>query len=119
MKEIKEDRQLKSLVKMGLLKQAPYGMVDRIMANVAVSPARRKLTIKAVGPKSYMATLMVSLMGALVIIAVYLQPETKFSFSIDQYINLHINPIWIAPAVVGTLLLWVYIIISDQQISKT
>jgi uncharacterized membrane protein len=119
MKDIKEDRQLKSFVKTGLLKQAPTGMVDRIMANIAVNPARRRLTVKAVEPKGFMATLMVSLMGALVIIAVFLQPASSFSFSIDQYVNIHINQVWVAPVVVGSIALWVYIIISNRQLSKT
>jgi len=120
MKDIEGDRQLKSFVKTGLFKHAPVGMVDRIMANIAVSPARRTLTVKPVEPNGLIATLMVGLMGALVIIGVFMQPVSGFSFSIDQYINFNINPIWVAPVVITTLFIWAYILISNrQQSSKT
>ena len=119
MKNQKTDIQLKNILNDGLMKKAPRGMVDRIMAKVAVNPAR-KLTVKAVEPKSYIATLVPILTGVLVAIAAFLKPESRFSFSIDQYINfnsisnLSINPIWVAPMLVIVLVVWGYIFIDSR-----
>lgn len=113
MKKREEDIQLKNILNEELLKKAPRGMVDRIMARVAVSPARR-LTVKAVEPKSYIATLVPILTGILVAIAAFIKPESRFSFSIDQYINFSINPIWVAPILVISLTVWGYIFITSR-----
>ena len=115
MKKLEGDQQLKSMVKIGLSKKAPVGMVDRIMANIAVSPVRRKLTVKAVEPRGYMASTMVALMAGLVLLAFYIKPETNLLFSVEHYINLDINPIWVAPVVISTIFIWAYIFISYRQ----
>lgn len=115
MSKQEEDIRVKKILKEGLLKQAPNGMVDRIMATIAVSPARRGLSIKAVEPNPYIATLVPILTGILVAIAAFIKPESRFSFSLDQYINFNINPIWIAPILVTSLTVWGYIFITGRQ----
>lgn len=115
MRKQEEDIRVKKILKEGLLKKAPNGMVDRIMATIAVSPARRGLSIKAVEPNLNIATLVPILTGILVAIAAFIKPESRFSFSLDQYINFSINPIWIAPILVISLTVWGYIFITGRQ----
>ena len=114
MKKLEQDDQTKSLLKNGLLEKAPEGMVDRIMATIAVSPARR-LSIKPVEPVSNVAVIVPIITGILVAIAAFIKPESRFSFSLDQYINLNINPVWIAPLIVISLTVWGYIFIAKRQ----
>lgn len=114
MSKQREDLQIKGILKEGLLKQAPTGMIDRIMATIAVSPARR-LSVKAVEPKSHIATIVPLLTGVLVAIAAFIKPESRFSFSLDQYLTFNINPIWVAPILVISLTVWGYIFIAKRQ----
>lgn len=113
MRKQEEDRQLKKILQDGLMRQAPTGMVDRIMATIAVSPARR-LSIKPVEPKPFLATLVPIFTGIMVAIAAFVKPQSRYSFSLDQYINFNINPIWIAPVIVISLTVWGYVIISKR-----
>jgi len=111
MKELEKDELIIKILKEGLLEKAPTGMVDRIMANVAVSPARRT-SITAIEPNPLVAVLLPIIIALLVLVAAVLKVKSRFSFSLDQYLNLTINPIWIAPVVVFALTVWGYIIIS-------
>jgi len=114
MKKLEQDDQTKRLLKKGLLEKAPGGMVDRVMATIAVSPVRR-LSIKPVEPVSNVAVIVPLISGILVAIAAFIKPVSRFSFSLDQYINIDINPIWIAPLIVISLTVWGYIFIAKRQ----
>lgn len=114
MKELEGDTQIKKILKDGMLEKAPEGMVDRIMATIAVSPARR-LTIKAVEPKSFIATIVPLFTGILVAIAAFIKPESRFAFSLDQYISLNINPIWVAPILAISAGLWAFIFFTKRH----
>lgn len=109
-----KNKEIKKILKIGLLKQAPIGMIDRIMATIAVSPARR-LTIKPVEPNSIYAALVPVLTVMLIAVAAFIKPESRFSFSLDQYLNLNINPIWIAPFLVVLLTVWGYIFVTRAK----
>lgn len=114
MKELKEDQEIKKILVNGLLEKAPVGMVDRIMATIAVSPARR-LTTRPIEPKPFMATLVPILTGILVAIAAFIKPDSRFSISWDRYLNLNINPIWVAPILIIALTIWGYIYIASRN----
>ncbi len=113
MKKLEKDDQVKSILENGLLEKAPEGMVDRIMATIVVSPARR-LSIKPVEPVTNVAAIVPIITGVLVAIATFLKPESRFNFSLDQYITFTINPIWIAPIIVIALTVWGYIFIAKR-----
>jgi len=114
MKELEKDDQIKKILKKGLLEQAPNGMVNRIMATIAVSPARG-LSIKPIEPVFNMSVVVPIITGILVAIAAFIKPASHFSFSLDQYITFNINPIWIAPLIVILLTVWGYVFISKRQ----
>jgi small-conductance mechanosensitive channel len=114
MKKRTEDNETKKILEHGLLQKAPVGMIDRIMATVAVSPARR-LTTRPIEPKPFMATLVPILTGILVAIAAFIKPESRFSISWEQYLNLNINPIWIAPLLTIAFTIWGYIFITGRN----
>lgn len=40
MKKLAKDKDTKKILEHGLLQKAPVGMIDRIMATIAVSPAK-------------------------------------------------------------------------------
>ncbi len=114
MKELKDDRKIKEMLKAGLLENAPVGMVDRIMSTIAVSPARR-LATKPVEPNLHIATIILLITGVLVAIAIFFKTESSFTFNLDQYFSLNINPIWVAPMLVISLTVWGYILLTKRQ----
>ncbi len=115
MSKPEKDNEIKKILNNGLLEQAPTGMIDRIMATIAVSPARR-LRIKPVEPNSFYATFVPVLTVMLIAVAAFIKPESRFSFSLDQYLNLNINPIWITPFLVVLLTVWGYIFITRRKV---
>ncbi len=117
MKKVAQDKEIKKIVTNGLLKKAPTGMVDRIMANIAVSPARRT-SITPVEPNPLIAAILPVLIIALLGLGLVLKPKVMFSFSWVSSIELTINPIWIAPVVATALTVWGYIIITKHQDSN-
>ncbi|MCF6359429.1 MAG: hypothetical protein L3J29_01555 [Cyclobacteriaceae bacterium] len=113
-----EDKKIKKIIETGLLKKAPEGMMDRIMANLAVNPARR-LSVTPIEPKPIIALILPFLMLALLALGVFLKPKTFLSFSIDLPLSLSISPIWVAPVVAVSFIVWTYIAIVGNQKSKT
>ncbi len=113
-----KDNKIKNIVREGLYHKAPIGMMDRIMANLAVNPARR-LSIKPVEPKPIIAILLPILIILTLVLGLIAQPQSMFSYTWDLSINIYINPIWAAPILVTTLSVWAYIIIMNKKVSKT
>jgi len=113
-----EDRKIKSIVEKGLYQKAPVGMMDRIMANLVVNPARR-LSIKPVEPKPIIAILLPILIVFTLVLGLIAQPQSMFPHTWDLSINIYINPVWAAPILVTALSVWVYIIIVNKKTSKT
>jgi len=111
MKELKDDKDFIKILEAGLLEKAPVGMIDRIMANVVVSPARR-ISIQPVEPRPFFAFIVTVLTLVLLLGAFIFKPHSNFSFSLNQYLSLAINPMWIAPVVAFSLTVWGYIILS-------
>lgn len=113
-----EDSSIKKIVEKGLYKKAPKGMMDRVMANLAVNPARR-ISIKPIEPKPIIALLLPLIMAAFLAIGFWLKPSSIIPKSWNLTINLTINPVWVAPIVVVAMAVWSYIIFINKQTSKT
>lgn len=114
MKREEDDREIKKILTSGLLENAPNGLVDRIMANIAVSPARR-LKTKPVEPNKNVAYVVLILVGVLIAVTVFLKPASMLSFSWEYNFNFTINSIWLVPALVLAMAVWGYIFISKNS----
>lgn len=106
-----KDRELalQKMLKDTMIEKAPEGMVQRIMNHVKLHPVRR-ISVAPVKDKpiaALMPIITILILGAALII----KPQSWFNFSTDQYINLNINPIWIAPVVIFTLAFWAGILL--------
>ncbi len=118
MKKLKSNTKIKKIVEYGLLEKAPIGMMDRVMANLAVSSARR-LSIKPVEPKPIIAVLLPFLMIVFLALAVWLKPTSILPKSWNLAFDFTINPAWIAPIIVTAIAVWAYIVIENRRVAKT
>lgn len=104
-----EDKEFESLLKESMLEEAPKGMVARIMNHVMVHPVRR-LTVQPVKAKP-VAALLPLLTILLLGLALLLKPHSWVNFSMGQYLQLNISPIWIAPVAIFALAIWASILL--------
>ncbi|MCB0497660.1 MAG: hypothetical protein KDC79_16065 [Cyclobacteriaceae bacterium] len=104
-----EEHSVEKLLKESLLEKAPEGMVHRIMSHIAVHPVRR-ISVSPVKAKP-VAVLLPIFMLFLLGVGLVLKPQSWFSLSLDQYIQLNINPIWIAPVVILAITFWAGILL--------
>lgn len=115
-----EDKEIGEMLKNNLLQNAPSGMIDRIMANIAVQPKR--ITIKPLEPSPFLAMSFTLLTAVFLIIGIFIKPQAWLTISWDIIPNLDlnivmpsliINPLWIAPVAIFSLVIWGYIVLSN------
>lgn len=108
-----EDKHLKKLLTKGLYKEAPKGITDRIIRQIQVSSSKKTLSTKPVEPSNFMATILVVLSAICMLVAYYFKPSSFIPHSLVNF-----NPVWVAPIVACTLLVWVYILLSKHRLFK-
>lgn len=112
-----EEKEVGKILKDTMFHQAPNGLVDRVMAHVALIPVKRT-SIKPVEPTPVFAMAIAFVTVTLLIVAFLIKPDSWFSIPWENYFQFNINPIWVTPIIMISTTIWGYILLNKFSSSS-
>ena len=112
------DKDIIKIVKSTTLEKAPVGMIDRIMANVAVQTIR-KLSVKPVKVHTFWAWSVLILTITLLLAAFFIQPDSSIYFNwlnkMSPRVEFNVNAFWLIPVCAISGAIWLFILYESRN----